>query len=598
MPAEAESPSLTAEPALPDWSPPTRLAAAVFAAKRAILAAGRSALDLVGGPAKHAKGDPADFPVILAQSATALWGDDRESERAHQRGKVHNLRRAAAALNGVRIPTGETFSFWRQIGPATAARGYARGRMLQQGCLVAAAGGGLCQLSNALYQAALDAGCGIVERHGHSRAVPGSDAQAGRDATVAWNYVDLRFRSPETLLIEARLTADTLVVRFRGEAGRTAAPVGRAGKAAGASATPKVRSCSACGETACFRHGPAVREAQASSPRTAFLVDETWPELTAYVAETRGPGDVLGAPFSGLGFVPHRYSWPTEGFARVGSAATEVLARTWAVRRAGDDNPARRRAELEGGAAIARRLARLAGPEVERLVVAQSLLPFLWRDGELGGRSFEVLMTRLPIHVLQARLDAAFAAHPDRRSLGDFRAGGWLAEAEREALAAADRIVTPHAAVADLFGDRAVEIPWRAPPAPQVSAPAGRRIAFPGPTAARKGAWEVREAARSLDLEVARMGCELEGPGFWDGVKALAPDCRNLWTAFDGVAAVVQPAVAEDQPRPLLAALAAGLPVVATEACGLRPRPGLTLVPVGDVAALTAALAEILDARP
>jgi hypothetical protein len=27
----------------------------------------------------------------------------------------------------------------------------------------------------------------------------------------------------------------------------------------------------------------------------------------------------------------------------------------------------------------------------------QNLLPFLWRDGHLGGRTFDVLMTRLPI---------------------------------------------------------------------------------------------------------------------------------------------------------------------------------------------------------
>jgi hypothetical protein len=192
---------------------------------------------------------------------------------------------------------------------------------------------------------------------------------------------------------------------------------------------------------------------------------------------------------------------------------------------------------------------------------------------------------------LQAWLDAAYARHPDRKSLSDFRAPPWLAEAERAALAGATRVITPHAAIADLFGARAVEIPWSSP---RPTTPSGdvkpRRIAFPGPTVARKGAWEVREAARRLDLEVVLLGAELEGEGFWDGVRTLRPP--GDW--LDGVAAVVQPAVVEEQPRRLLAALAKGVPVVATPACGIRPREGLTLVAEGDAVALKASLRRIL----
>ena len=46
--------------------------------------------------------------------------------------------------------------------------------------------------------------------------------------------------------------------------------------------------------------------------------------------------------------------------------------------------------------------------------------------------------------------------------------------------------------------------------------------------------------------------------------------------------------------RALLAALAHGLPVIATPACGLAPHPRLTEVPAGDVAALRQALAAAL----
>jgi hypothetical protein len=599
---------MTADPTAPQWSQPTRLGAAVFAAKCAVYRARRHVVDLMSGPAKHGRADAEPFPVVLWESRTPLWSDAREAERAHQRGKVHNLRRAARSLDGVLIPAGQVFSFWRQIGPATEARGYASGRMLQQGCLVPATGGGLCQLSNALYETALQSGCEIVERHGHSRVVPGSAAAVGRDATVAWNYVDLRFRPKGAMLIEAKLTADALVLRFRG--GPDEVPAVASGTRprtlrvredalplATPGAAPKVRTCSTCDQIKCFRHDAAHRPTPEAGVRTAFLLDENWPEFQAYVAEARRGRDVLGVPFDGGRLTPPRYRWPAEGFGHTGSAGLAALARAWAIRRAGAQGPARREAELDGAAAIARRLARLAGPEIEHLVVAQSLLPFLWREGELGGRSFSVLMTRLPIEALHARLDQAFAAHPDRSTLGDFRAPAWLARAETEALAAAQSVVTPHTEVARLFPGRTVALTWRAPPAMagERPPPQPRRIAFPGPTVARKGVYDLREAARALDLEVVLMGSELEGAGFWDGVRTLRPDPAAPGGWLEGVAAVVQPALVEDQPRRLLAALGAGAAVVATAACGLAPQPGLTLTPQDDPQSLTRALREVLD---
>jgi hypothetical protein len=235
----------------------------------------------------------------------------------------------------------------------------------------------------------------------------------------------------------------------------------------------------------------------------------------------------------------------------------------------------------------------LLTPDVTRVVAAQSLLPFLWCEGHLGGREVEVLMTRLPMGELHARLDHALAAHPERSTLGDFRAPRELVEAETEALAYSSRIITPHAEIARVYADKAMTLEWRQPPVrPSVRpAPASRRIAFPGPTVARKGAYELREAARALDLEIVLLGSELEGAGFWDGVKSRKFDPAgggDRW--FEQVAVVVQPAIAEDGPRHLLMALAAGVPVIATSACGLAPQARLTIVPAGDLGTLIAAL--------
>lgn len=195
---------------------PTRLSSAVFRAKAFGLRLLRRLQDLDSRVAVHSVLED-QLPIVAAQSITPLWTDPRETEQWYQRGKVQNLRLAADALNGCTIPAGQVFSFWRQVGPPTRARGFVPGRMLQEGCLLPSVGGGLCQLTNALFHVASASGCEIVERHAHSRTVPGSATAAGRDATVAWNYIDLRFRPPCNVQLLAELTSESLVLSLRAE---------------------------------------------------------------------------------------------------------------------------------------------------------------------------------------------------------------------------------------------------------------------------------------------------------------------------------------------------------------------------------------------
>jgi VanW like protein/Glycosyl transferases group 1 len=575
------------------WGSPTRRSVALFRIKVVLHQVKRGVQDICAGLRRFASSDEPGFPVLLGESRTPLWADVPLGERVYQFGKVHNLRRAVRQLDRVVVPAGAVFSFWRQVGRASRGHGFVVGRMLQGGCLIPAVGGGLCQLSNALYDVALRAGCDIVERHAHSRILPGTPS--GRDATVAWNYVDLRFRCRQKLQIEARIDRRELVVRFRGRigaAGQRQAPIllPQPGSRSPVHAGDAARSCATCGETSCFRHEHS--EAGAGD-RTAFLVDENWPEFQTYVGRERSKRDVLGLPLDGMRWHLARYRWNTEGFSRVGSAPVQAVARALAVRRLPMQGAARRTAELTGAERVGTTLSRLLTFDVGRVCVAQSLLPFLWREGHLAGREVRVLMTRLPMAELQARLDRAWAAHPERETLHDFRAPQWLIEAETEALDYAVSIATPHNELARLFADKAVRLDWRAPPIAAVSraAPKLRRIAFPGPTIARKGAYELREAARALDLEIVLLGGELEGPDFWDGLKTRrsAPEWLNA------VAAVVQPAIVEDQPRRLLTALAAGVPVIATTACGIAEQGLLTIIPENDVPALIGALRALID---
>ena len=564
---------------------PTRWQAALFRLKTTVFRARRTWREILGGrPGRLRRGGEDAAGPVLAESRTPLYASEAAAEFALQAGKVQNLRVAAAYLDGLRLGTGETFSFWRQVGRPTRRGGFAEGRELREGCIVPSVGGGLCQLSNALYAAALDAGCEIVERHAHSRRVPGSAAEAGRDATVFWNYVDLRFRAPVDCRLEVSLTRRELVVRLRALAAVAVVPVKSVHSAVEAADLPAVESCETCNVVTCFRH-PGRPEHAAGV--TAWLVDSWWPEFDRYLRTSRQPEDWLFLPLAGR----RAYRWPAEGFAKVRTAPWETLRRSWRSRRLAAQGAERQRALLAFDEALAARFARGLPPEALHLVVSQTLLPHLWRAGVLGGRTFDVLMTRLPLAALQATLDRAAARWPGRGTLADFRAPALLVDNEAAALAAARRWITPHTGIARLAGDRAEKLAWTLPP-PVVRGEAGSDALFPASTLARKGAGEVAAVAHALGLRVQLGGPVLETENPWQGIDTLP--ARANWV---GVGAVVLPAWVEHQPRRLLAAVAAGVPVVASEACGLADVPGVTTVPTDDPAALAEAVARCLSGK-
>ncbi len=254
------SPLITAgHPDVPE-ALPTRLSAALFRIRVLGHQLRRAIQDFADGPLPFDRVLGREYLFVAGESRTALWSDLRAVEVALQRGKVHNLGIAAESLDGTLLLPGRVFSFWMQIGRASKRRGYLKGRMLQQGCMIPDVGGGLCQLSNALYDLALQTGCEIVERHAHSRAVPGSAAADGRDATVAWNYVDLRFRAPQRLVIRAQVTRENLVVSFCAAAGtplaartRNSAVVKIASRPALATPHGAAHTCGTCTQAGCFR---------------------------------------------------------------------------------------------------------------------------------------------------------------------------------------------------------------------------------------------------------------------------------------------------------------------------------------------------------
>jgi vancomycin resistance protein VanW len=561
---------------MPDPGVPTRASALIFTAKANLLRARRGAQDITPGlaPMRHGRSAALVDAPILATVRTALWSTaGGEKDRALNAGKIQNLRCALRGFDGIEVEAGRTLSFWRQVGRPTRGRGYVAGRELREGCMIATIGGGLCQLSNALYETALQAGLEIVERHAHTRIVPGSRAAAGRDATVFWNYLDLRMRGCRPFRIEARLTADNLELTIRGFGAEVEAP------AVDVLAGIAAHDCLSCGQVTCHRHDPDV---EAASPPTAWLVDSATPEFVAlYEARTK-PGDVLHLSTRRFGVAAQ--GWPSLG--KECTADFAALRRAVAMRMA--PKAPRAGLMLAADARLAAAHARRLSSDHTHLVVAQALLPHLWQAGVLQGRRFEVLMDRLPIEALHRILDAALAHHPDSSTLGDFRAPQSMLAAEREALGAAVRLVTAHRAVAAHFPTGRVELVDWVPAPPLKARHDGRSFLFAGPALARKGAYAMREAMAGLDIElIVERGAE-EAPGFWTGL-----DVRRLLPSEEPaeLAGVVLPAIVEHRPHMLLRALASGLPVIATAACGLSSdMPGLTVIAPDDAPALQSAL--------
>lgn len=525
--------------------------------------------------------------AIIGQSVTRLWTDGDDAEKHLVAGKVHNLRIAIRRLNGVEIPADGLFSFWAQLGRPGRWRGYVAGRELREGCIIPTVGGGLCQLSNALYDAALSAGFEIIERHAHTQVVPGSLAEVARDATVFWNYVDLRFRSTWPYRIEANMDANLLTVRFRGSVSpskrRVPTPERKAITHAVAAAP---QSCMTCNVRDCFRY---VEHKATGFGSSAFLVDEYYPEFNSYILEARRERDLLAVPLNGKRFGKSNYAWSTDGFRNVRQSRLVTMFRAYQSRKFAIEGAVRQRSLLASSEWLARSYADLLAYDVTHVTVSQNLLPFLWRDGHLGGRTFDVLMTALPLAHLHERLDRAFALHRESKTLADFRAEEWLVRAESEALQHARRLITPHSDIAALCGDKVLRLDWAMPAKAKKTSPprfptSNAKIAFPAPTAGRKGAYELRAAVEGLGVRLVTVGAQLEGADFWRGVSIEHRAGNEDW--LDGVDLVVLPAFVEHNPRRLLEAMARGTPVIASTACGLENVEGVINVPAGNVAAL------------
>lgn len=132
-------------------------------------------------------------------------------------GRNINIRLMCEAIDGLKLEVGQTLSLNELVGKRTPEKGFKSAPAIADGILVSDIGGGICQLSGTLYNAALLANMEIVERVHHTW--PSDYLPIGQDSTLNWNDKDLKIRnnSEWPIYVYGRLENDTVRVKLYGQ---------------------------------------------------------------------------------------------------------------------------------------------------------------------------------------------------------------------------------------------------------------------------------------------------------------------------------------------------------------------------------------------
>ncbi|NLC16284.1 MAG: VanW family protein [Clostridiales bacterium] len=131
-------------------------------------------------------------------------------------GRKHNIQLAMKRFNGLVVRHGEIVSFNKVVGPRTAYNGFVEAKIIMGGRYEQGIGGGVCQASTTVYNAALLADMEIISANNHSLRV--SYIEPSFDAMVNGSWSDLKFRNNtgRNVYIHSYCAQNRVVVEFYG----------------------------------------------------------------------------------------------------------------------------------------------------------------------------------------------------------------------------------------------------------------------------------------------------------------------------------------------------------------------------------------------
>ena len=122
----------------------------------------------------------------------------------------------ARLIDETLIAPGKVFSFNETTGARTPEKGFQSAPVIINGELQNGIGGGVCQVSTTVFNAAFEAGLSIEERTNHALFI--SHYPLGRDATVDYPSLDLKFKNDtgRWLLLRTFVGSGSLTVNLYG----------------------------------------------------------------------------------------------------------------------------------------------------------------------------------------------------------------------------------------------------------------------------------------------------------------------------------------------------------------------------------------------
>lgn len=149
----------------------------------------------------------ADLDIALFKNVLSTFSSTYDQSVT---GRVTNLKVAAERCNNTILYPGEEFSYNKALGTRTVANGFAPGHSFAGGKVVTTIGGGICQVSSALYNVVLEADLEVTNRVAHGLYV--EYVKPSLDATVVDGAIDFKFKNNRKYPVKIGATVENGVV--------------------------------------------------------------------------------------------------------------------------------------------------------------------------------------------------------------------------------------------------------------------------------------------------------------------------------------------------------------------------------------------------
>ena len=156
------------------------------------------------------------FTYKKLEKINTLLGSYETRFNLYNENRASNIKLATKKTNGILIDSQDQFSFNSIIGRRSNEAGFKDAPIIINGEAHMGTGGGICQVSSTLYNAAIYSGLEIIQAKNHT--IPSSYIEKGRDATVSYGDIDLIFKNnfKTPVLISNEVNGNKIVTNIYG----------------------------------------------------------------------------------------------------------------------------------------------------------------------------------------------------------------------------------------------------------------------------------------------------------------------------------------------------------------------------------------------